>query len=334
MCSELALLALVFRGVVLLPYLAGAAVLAIGLAAVSWSEVREAPGLEKLVPLGPMLFAVPMAVFSGDHFAFSRSVATIVPRWMPWHMFWTYFVGTALIAAALSIAAKKESQLAATMLSIMLFLFVLMIHIPNCFAAPYERQRYTLVLRELGLSSGALAFAAAQAEDWRRGVYRGLGLALASAVWKKIPPLARVVIGIMLIDFGIQQLLFPTFAPGIPQDGRGVVISMPSWIPAHALWGYLSGVIFIACGVALLLNRKPRVAATLLAATVLVWAASVYLPLTIKNVANIDVGLNYLAIHFALAGEMLLLATALPKRAAEEVLVPAAEGTSLRRAGG
>lgn len=326
-------LILAIPGAVFWPYFEGGAILIIGLAALSWTEVRTARGLEKLVPFDALLFAIAMAVFSGDHFGASREVSNVVPSYMPWHMFWTYFVGTALIAAALSLAARRESQLAAAMLGIMLFLFVLMIHLPNWIAMPQLRMRHTLVLRELGLSAGALAFAAALAGDWKRRAYRGLSLAPGSAVWKKIPAVARVVIGIVLIDFGIQQILFPTFAPGIPQDGTRVVISMPSWIPAHALWGYISGAIFVACGTALLLNRKPRLASTILAATVLLWVLLAYVPLTIRNAAKIDVGLNYLAIHFALAGELLFLARALPREAAEEVPVEATREASLHRAG-
>lgn len=319
-------------GAVFWPYFEGAAILIIGLAALSWTDVRAARGLEKLVPFAALLFAIPMAVFSGDHFGAARAVSTVVPSWMPWHMFWTYLVGTALIAAALSLAARKESQLAAAMLGIMLFLFVLMIHLPNWAAMPQQRMRHTLVLRELGLSAGALAFAAALAEDWKRGAYRGWGLAMRSTAWRRILAIARVVIGIVLIDFGIQQILFPTFAPGIPQDGTRVVISMPSWIPAHALWGYISGAIFVVCGIALLLNRKPRLASTILGATVLVWALFVYVPLTIRNASNIDLGLNYLAIHFALAGELLFLARALPQHAEEEIRVEATRGARLGRA--
>ncbi|HLV95841.1 MAG TPA: hypothetical protein VKS44_11670 [Candidatus Acidoferrales bacterium] len=319
------------RLTVLWPYTAGAVVLVVGLAAVSRKQVREEPGLERFVPLGPVLFAIPMAIFSGDHFVAARAVGGIVPSWMPWHLFWAYFVGTALMAAALSIAARKESQLAAALLGIMLFLFVLMIHIPACFATPFDASRLTIALRDSALSAGAFSFAAVQAEEWQRGAYRGWGFALGSAAWKRIPAIARVVIGVALTYFGIQHLRFPSFAPGFPQEGPGVVVAMPSWIPAHVFWGYLTGAIMIGCAIALLMNWRPRAAANVLAAMVLVLVVFVYVPLTIKNASNIALGLNYLAIHFALAGDALLLASALPKGIAEEVAVPAARKASLEQ---
>lgn len=315
------------------PYFAGAVVLIVGLARLCRDEVRGSRGLETLIPFGPVLFAVAMAVFSGDHFGAPRAVSGVVPAWMPWHLFWTYFVGSALIAAALSMAVGKESQLAAALLGLMLFSFVLMIHIPSCFATPHDKTRFTVAIRDTALSAGALAFAASQAERWRRGAYRGLGLALRSTVWRKIPAIARIVIGVTLADFGIQQLLVPRFAPGIPQEGPRVMVTAPAWLPAHALWGYLSGAIFLVTGLALLSNRKPRHAASLLAAVVLVLVAFVYVPLTIQHATNIGRGLNYLAIHFALAGAALFLAGALPKGAAPAIPIEAEREAVLRGGG-
>ncbi|HTU33547.1 MAG TPA: DoxX family membrane protein [Candidatus Acidoferrum sp.] len=303
-----------FKPPVFWPWVEGAAILLIGLAALSWSDVLGSPGLERLILFGPMLYAIAIAVFSGDHFGAPRAVATIVPSWMPWHLFWTYFVGAALIAAALSLAAHKESQLAAALTGLMLALFVLMIHIPNCFRVPHDRSLYTIAARECLLSAGAFAYAAALAQDWRRGTYRGWGLALGSSVaWKKMANIARIVIGVVIVDYGIQQFLFPSYAPGIPQQGPEI-IQMPSWIPAHVLWTYASGAIFLVCGIALLLNRRPRLIAEIFAAAVLVITALVYVPATIKNPANIGIGLNYIAIHFMLAGAALMLAQAMPAR--------------------
>lgn len=311
-----------FKPAVFWPWVEGSSILLIGLAALSWSEARHSRGLEKLIPFGPMLYAVAIAVFSGDHFGTPRIVATIVPKWMPWHLFWAYFVGAALIAAALSLAAHRHSQLAAALTGVMLFLFVLMIHIPNCFRAPHDRSIYTIAARECLLSAGAFAYAAALAHDWRGGRYRGWGVALrSSAAWTKMASISRIVIGVVLVDYGIQQFLFPNYAPGIPQQGPEV-IQMPSWIPAHALWTYASGAIFLVCGIALLLNRRPRRIAEFLAAVVLVITAFVYLPATIENPANIGIGLNYVAIHFMLAGAALMLARAMPATSNENASTP------------
>jgi uncharacterized membrane protein YphA (DoxX/SURF4 family) len=141
---------------------------------------------------------------------------------------------------------------------------------------------------------------------------------------------ARIVIGVVIVDYGIQQFLFPGYAPGIPQQGPEVIV-MPSWIPAHALWAHVSGAIFLLCGIALLLNWRPRIVAEVLAATVLVEVALIYAPATIKTPANIDMGLNYVAIHFMLAGTALFLARALPQKLAEEAAVKVRESSAAAR---
>ncbi len=52
-----------------------------------------------LVWLGRILFAVPLLVFRAQHFLYARFVATLVPAWIPWHLFWAIFVGVAFVAA-------------------------------------------------------------------------------------------------------------------------------------------------------------------------------------------------------------------------------------------
>src|SRR5207249_3221884 len=74
------------------PYFAGAVILIIGLVRIVRAKALEARGINKAVALGPVFFAIPMAVFGADHFIAPRFVATIVPSWIPWHLFWVYLV--------------------------------------------------------------------------------------------------------------------------------------------------------------------------------------------------------------------------------------------------
>ena len=64
-------------------------------------------GLEKILPFGRLFFAMPMGVFGTEHLVDTAEIAALVPSWMPAHLFWTYLVGIALIAAALSITLKR-----------------------------------------------------------------------------------------------------------------------------------------------------------------------------------------------------------------------------------
>ncbi|MGA9983850.1 MAG: hypothetical protein WBP95_10290, partial [Acidobacteriaceae bacterium] len=80
---------------------AGVAALVVGLA-LARRRFAGASGAGKILALGPVFEAVPLAVFAAEHFTAARELAPIVPHWLPWPLFWTYFVGTALLAAAIS----------------------------------------------------------------------------------------------------------------------------------------------------------------------------------------------------------------------------------------
>src|SRR5271169_1555976 len=101
------------------PYFVGTALLLVGGARILRSGVMSSPGSERFFALGPVLFAAPMGVFGTEHFAFSSAIAEMVPSWLPFHLFWTYLTGTALIAAAVSIVVKRYSGLAAALLGVM-----------------------------------------------------------------------------------------------------------------------------------------------------------------------------------------------------------------------
>src|ERR1700722_8527678 len=161
----LTLAAFSIPGPVFWPYFLGAALLAIGLPIILRNEVPQAYGLDKLMPFGRLFYAVPMAVFAGEHFSVAQFIAPAIPSWIPAHLFWAYFVGVALIAAALSIVVKKYSQLAATLLGIMIFLFVVLLHIPRVIGNPHDRIAWAVALRDLSFSGGAFAFAGAQSKQ-------------------------------------------------------------------------------------------------------------------------------------------------------------------------
>ncbi len=292
------------------PYFAGGVTAIVGLGLVKKNVAQRARGLDKLVPFGPLLFAIPMAIFGADHFTTINFVATLVPSWIPGHLFWAYFVGVALVAAAFSLVTRIWSRLAAALLALMLFLFVLLMHIPNCFADPHNPAAYTLILRDLALGAGALAVAAQSDQGCAPLGITGSPDSRSQSIGPKLITAARFVFAISVAIFGANHFLYPTFAPGIPHDR--VLITMPSWIRGHVLWAYLVGAIFIVCAAGMATREWAHSAAEFLGLTVLILCVFVYLPLTITKAGDVARGLNYLAIHLALAGSALLLAGSLP----------------------
>src|SRR5260370_17245102 len=80
------------------------------------NEISAARGCDKLINLGCVFIAVPLAVFAPEHFRGPEFVRNMVPSWMPAHSFWPYFVGCALLPAPTSLTLSKFVRLSPTFL--------------------------------------------------------------------------------------------------------------------------------------------------------------------------------------------------------------------------
>lgn len=277
------------------PALAGSLFLVGGLASArrSWSA---APGLGKLVALGPAFVAAPLATFGAEHMVVAKFVAQTIPAWIPGRLFWAYFVGAALIATAVSLIVRKHVRLSLTLLGVMFVLFVTLMHVPNAAAHPSDRFLWAVALRDLSFGGGALAFAATQAPEWPARRTRALILA------------GKLMVALPLLFFAIQQLLHPAFVPGIPLQK-----TTPAWFPAAAAWGYVTGAAELVGAAAILANVRARTAATWLGLLMLLLTVLLYAPIlaAAEQSPQMIEGLNYVFDTLLFAGTLLLLAAAL-----------------------
>src|SRR6516165_4592758 len=125
----------------------GVALLVIGVWAAR-NEIAAARGLDKIVALSNVCFATPLAVFGALHLFNSQALVGFVPPYMPGRMFWVYFVGCALIAAALSIATGIAVRWSGLLVGVMMFLFVAMLYLPFALSHLHARITWTIVFRE------------------------------------------------------------------------------------------------------------------------------------------------------------------------------------------
>ena len=263
-------------------------------------QISAARGWDKLITLGCIFIAVSLAVFAPEHFGGPMRVADMVPSWMPAHLFWAYFVGCALFAAAASLTVKRLVRLSSALLGLMFFLFVCMLHIPFVLAHPTNRFGWAYALRDLSLGAGAWALA-------------GLHSRASSPQQSKWMILfGRVVIGIAAIFFAAEHFLHPMFAPGFPLEKL-----TPSWVPFAGIWAYLTGAILLAAGIGLTLNKKSRIAATSIGALMTILTLFLYLPIWVLahggTTPEIMEAINYVFDTLLYAGAALVLASALPR---------------------
>ena len=295
-CLAAALVAFGIPGAVFWPYFAGTALLAIGLPIIIKNELPQAHGLEKILPFGHLFFTIPMVVFAAQHFTSAKFLVLLVPSWIPAHLFWVLLVGSALIAAALSIVVKRHAQLAATLLGIMFLLFEVLLHIPKVVANPRDRFAWAVALRDLSFSGGAFAFAGAQMKARPSDGVPGL------------VTLGRFFVAIPAVFFGVEHFLHPEFAPGVPHNKL-----TPTWIPMRLFWAYFAGAVLVAAGASLIVKGQARLAATCLGVMILLLVLFIYLPIVAADPSDIGNGLNYLVDTLAFSGAALVLADALPR---------------------
>jgi uncharacterized membrane protein len=265
------------------------------------TDIAHSSGLDKIVALSNLCFAVPLAVFGALHLAAAESLMPMVPSYMPWRLFWAYFVGFALLAASLSIATKIQVRWSGLLFGTMMFLFVLMMDIPGSLATPKDRFGWTLTLRELSFASGGWIFAGNALREEGRG--RG-------GTW--LITVGRVIIAITAMFYGVEHFLHPEGALGVPLEKL-----TPAWIPGRLFIGYLTGAILLFAGAAILLAKKTRMAATYLGTWIVLLVLLIYGPILIAALADPSTavkieGINYFFDTLLFAGAILALASAAP----------------------
>ncbi|MFZ0663348.1 MAG: hypothetical protein WAM66_11700 [Acidobacteriaceae bacterium] len=280
-------------------YFVGGVVFIIGLVAISLrGDWQKARGLDKLILFGPVFYAASIAAFGTEHYTQTKAIASIVPAWMPWHEFWAYFVGACFIAAGFSLVTRIQARLAASLLALTFFLFVVLMDAPAWVQNPRDRIALTLTLRELSFGGGPLALAASLTEQWRKG-----GAHILATI-------ARYFVAITVLFYSFEQFMHGDHVPGVPLEPL-----TPTWIFGHAIWTYLAAVAYAVTGILMLVGRKTRAAATWAGVTVLFVELVVYVPIGVVERASLNNGFNYVADTLMFCGAVLLLAGAMPREA-------------------
>ena len=280
---------------------AGLALLVIGGVAAK-HRIADARGLDRIVALGDVSFAVPLAVFGALHLFGPRFVTSLVPPYMPWRELWVYAVGGALVAASLSIAVRVGVRWSGLLFGIMMFLFVAMIHLPGALARrPYERVIWTIVFREMSFGGAGWMLAGMAMDGWRRQ-----GRTILVTVGRTFVLAAMVV-------FGIEHFLHPTLLPGVP-----LVKEMQAWIPGRVLIDYVTGAALLAAAGSVLLQKHARTVTTCVGGWLLLMVLVIYFPVMIGALSQPGTpvkmeGINYFADTLLFAGSILALAGSLPR---------------------
>ena len=268
---------------------AGLAALVAGLFLVR-ERFAAASGAGRVLVLGPIFEAVALAIFAAEHFLAARDLSGIVPRWLPAPLFWTYFVGAALLAAAISLIAWRYVRWSASLLAVLFLIIVVTIDLPSLPKHIHERLFWTLAVRETVFAAGAMVLAGSLMARGRRA-----GVTLITA--------GRLIVAGTFAFYAIEHFLFPRFVPGVPLEKM-----TPAWVPAPALLAYAVGATLLAAGIGLLIRSTRRVAAASAGAVLVLLTVFFYVPILATEIHSplAVEGINYVGDTLLFAATALL----------------------------
>ena len=109
------------------------------------------------------LLAVVMLTFGVYHFLNARELLVYIPSFLPGGIIWAYLVGVAFILVGISFITNKMVKVSGYLLAVMLLIFIVTIHIPNCLHAGDKEMRsfaFINVLKDTVIAGFAMHIAA------------------------------------------------------------------------------------------------------------------------------------------------------------------------------
>lgn len=196
--------------------------------------------MKNLSGLGRVCYGVSIAVLGFLTLAYRDLPYMMVPPGQSWLNGFSYILGTLILLAGLFIAVGKKIKLPALVLgtALMAFFCLFLVDAKNY----HHFGDGENAAKELALAAGA--FIVAGARQW------------------------RVVYALTIISFSIDHFLYAHEAADY----------VPSWMPAHVTCLYVTGAALFCAGLAIIINVRIKLAATLLGAMILTWFVILHVP--------------------------------------------------------
>jgi len=175
-----------------------------------------------------------------------------VPKWVPVREVWMYMCALVPLAAGLGMIWNRTVVAAARALGAYALLWLLLVRVPDIFLRP-----------GIGTAWAFCKIAVLVAAAWSLAGVRGIRI-------------ARVLYGLSMILFGVSHFLY--------LDNTAPLV--PSWLPWHVAWAYITGATFIAAGIAMIAGVLAGLAAALSAVQMGLFTLLVWVPVITSGLAK------------------------------------------------
>jgi uncharacterized membrane protein YphA (DoxX/SURF4 family) len=237
--------------------------------------------MPKLSVIGRIFYGLSMAAMGLITIYYRDFPYMLIPphhQWISDHVVLVYLSGALLFLAGVCIVLGKMLRPASRLLGAALLLIFCLYFVPYELAAPSRYMHYGQwenAVKELALAAGALLIAG---YNW-----------------------GAILFALTIVSFGIDHYVYARDATGY----------MPVWISHQLFWIYLTGTALLASGIAIILNIKRRLAATLLGAMILIWVIILHIPKTMATplaanegeITSAFLALAYCGIAFVIGGK-------------------------------
>ena len=121
--------------------------------------------MKKITNIGRILFAIPFAIFGINHFLMMDYYVGMLTSFIPLGAYTIILTGIMLIVTSISIISKKFVKFSTIILAILLFVFIVTIHIPHLIADSDKTVTLIALLKDISLMGGSLMIAGIYSED-------------------------------------------------------------------------------------------------------------------------------------------------------------------------
>jgi uncharacterized membrane protein len=251
----------------------------------------------RLMGLGHVLFSVALAGFgvlslvSGD-FAY---VWQPFPAWVGGRPVLAYASGAIVLACGAGLLWPRARTRSALVLVLTGVASMLLLHAPRVARDPLTEVEWFNLGEIATMVAGALILFASAAPVPTSGWQRAIG-------GERGVRIARLLFALALPAFGLSHFVY-----------AGVTAKLvPSWLPGHLAWAYLTGAAHIAAGLGILVGVLPRLAATLEALMVSAFLLTVNVPELVRTGRGPEWSEVFVA--SMIAGAAFLVARSYPSR--------------------